>query len=248
MVSEPTYHPFASTVKLDTYHQKQVRKALLATMDPELCAYLDKMSSDAVARADKMNNDVNTILKALVAHTARIDSLTTWKPDLEAYFAKLELSVSTLQATPPATRSSVESRRPRQQVISTDNQATMSRSTPGGLRGCNSHHCLVDALAFVGSSSDVNSCNIPLCWYQFQGAASCNLFINVVACHCRLCITVAAIQLASSRKKCSRSQQKSFRGRRFQLSSSLGPTKSAVSPIKKVVVVAGSSNLANRFQ
>lgn len=72
-------------------------------MNPDLRAYLDRMNEYAAARADKMNNDVDTILKALAAQTARIDSLATWKPDLEACFAKLELSVTALQAVPPTT-------------------------------------------------------------------------------------------------------------------------------------------------
>uniref|UniRef100_M8CAT1 Uncharacterized protein n=1 Tax=Aegilops tauschii TaxID=37682 RepID=M8CAT1_AEGTA len=53
-------------------------------MDPALKAYLDKMSDEATARANKQDGDNNAILQALATQTARIDSLVTWKPELEA--------------------------------------------------------------------------------------------------------------------------------------------------------------------
>lgn len=73
-------------------------------MDPALKAYLDKMSDEATTRADKMreeatarakkqDGDTTTILQALATQTTRIDSHVTWKPELEARFAQLKLSV-----------------------------------------------------------------------------------------------------------------------------------------------------------
>ena len=52
-------------------------------MDPELRAYLEQMNNDTATR-------FNTILKALVVQTSRINHLATWKPDLEARFVTLE--------------------------------------------------------------------------------------------------------------------------------------------------------------
>ncbi|KAE8767146.1 hypothetical protein D1007_61531 [Hordeum vulgare] len=72
-------------------------------MDPVLKAYLDKMSDDAAARANKQDSATNAILQAVATQTARIDTLVTWKPELEARFAQLELSVAALQAASPPT-------------------------------------------------------------------------------------------------------------------------------------------------
>lgn len=91
---------------LDTRRRKQARDHLLATMNPDLRAYHNKMSDDATARANKQDSDTSTILQALAAQTARIDSLVTWKPELEARFVRLELSVAALQAAPPTPASS----------------------------------------------------------------------------------------------------------------------------------------------
>ncbi|XP_044419836.1 uncharacterized protein [Triticum aestivum] len=78
-------------------------------MDPALKAYLDKMSDEATARANKQDGDNNAILQALATQTARIDSLVTWKPELEARFAQLELSVAALQAASSSTAPSIGS-------------------------------------------------------------------------------------------------------------------------------------------
>lgn len=78
-------------------------------MDPGLKAYLDKMSDEAAARTNKMSDEAaarankqdgnnNTILQALATQSAWIDSLVTRKPEMEARFAQLELSVAALQA------------------------------------------------------------------------------------------------------------------------------------------------------
>lgn len=73
-------------------------------MDLELHAYLDKMNSDAIDHANEQDNISASILKALDTQMARIDSLATWKPQLKARFAKLDLSVSAFQeASPTAT-------------------------------------------------------------------------------------------------------------------------------------------------
>ncbi|KAE8814362.1 hypothetical protein D1007_08430 [Hordeum vulgare] len=103
-----TYHPSPPPpiAVLDTRRRKQAREHLLATMDPVLKAYLDKMSEDAAARAKKQDSDTNAILQAVATHTARIDALVTWKPELEARFVQLELSVAALQAASPPTTTS----------------------------------------------------------------------------------------------------------------------------------------------
>uniref|UniRef100_A0A453DDL0 Reverse transcriptase domain-containing protein n=1 Tax=Aegilops tauschii subsp. strangulata TaxID=200361 RepID=A0A453DDL0_AEGTS len=94
---------------LETRSQKQARDHLLATMDLALKAYLDKMSDEAAARANKQEGDNSAILQALATQTARIDALVTWKPELEARFAQLELSVAALQAASPSTAPSTGS-------------------------------------------------------------------------------------------------------------------------------------------
>lgn len=67
-------------------------------MDPELCAYLDRLDSNANDRAAAADAKYDSIIERLDAQTARIDSLADWKRELEARFAKLELSVASLQA------------------------------------------------------------------------------------------------------------------------------------------------------
>ncbi|KAE8767253.1 hypothetical protein D1007_61423 [Hordeum vulgare] len=101
-------------------------------MDPVLKAYLDNMSDEAAARANKKDSATNTILQAVATQTARIDTLITWKPELEARFAHLELSVAALQATSPPTTTSNGS--PQSRARSTGNQATTHLCTPGSLR------------------------------------------------------------------------------------------------------------------
>lgn len=73
-------------------------------MDPELRAYLDRLDSNANDRAAAADAKYDSIIERLDAQTARIDSLADWKRELEARFAKLELSVASLQAasTTPA--------------------------------------------------------------------------------------------------------------------------------------------------
>jgi hypothetical protein len=67
-------------------------------MDPALKAYLDKMNDEAIARANKQDDNNKAILKAVATQTARIDALVCWRPELEARFAQLESSVAALQA------------------------------------------------------------------------------------------------------------------------------------------------------
>lgn len=78
-------------------------------MDPALKAYLDKLNDEAIARANKQDDDNRAILKAVATQTARIDALVTWKPELEARFAQLELSVAALQAASSSTAPSTGS-------------------------------------------------------------------------------------------------------------------------------------------
>ncbi|KAF7079270.1 hypothetical protein CFC21_083525 [Triticum aestivum] len=106
----PPFHAATAQISvLETRRQKQVRDHLIATMDPALKAYLDKMSDEATARANKQDGDNNAILQALATQTARIDSLVTWKPELEARFTQLELSVAALQAASSSTAPSIGS-------------------------------------------------------------------------------------------------------------------------------------------
>ena len=72
-------------------------------MDPALKAYLDKMSDDTIARANKQDDDSKAILKAVATQTARIDALVSWKPEMEERFAQLESSVAALQAASTST-------------------------------------------------------------------------------------------------------------------------------------------------
>ena len=83
-------------VKLDTCCRKQAHEALIATMNPELRAYLNRINNDITLHADKMNNDIAPILKALVAQTARIDAETESRSPL-----RQARSVSALQTTLP---------------------------------------------------------------------------------------------------------------------------------------------------
>ena len=98
-------------------------------MDPELRAYLDRLDSNTSERAAVADARSASILKAFDAQIARIDALTAWKPDLEARFAQLELSVAALHAasSPAATTSSGAPRTPS------------SFMTPGDLHGQSGH-------------------------------------------------------------------------------------------------------------
>ena len=139
-----THHPSTAaddtTAALETRRQKQARDFLIANMDPALKAYLDKMSDDTVARANKQDDDSKAILKAVATQTARIDALVSWKPELEARFAQLESAVATLQAASSALAPTPPSTDPRRLQLhrsrarSKGNQATARHCNPGDLR------------------------------------------------------------------------------------------------------------------
>lgn len=114
-------------------------------MDPELRACLDRLDSNAnerAAAADAKSNEraaaadakSNSILKALDAQTERIDALVAWRLELEARFAKLELSVAALQAASPAAATLVDRRcrlpSSRRPATSTGTLATARRISP----------------------------------------------------------------------------------------------------------------------
>ena len=64
-------------------------------MDPELRALLELMEHNATKCSEHL-------LKALDAQTEHIDALAAWRPELEARFAKLEVSVAALQSASTA--------------------------------------------------------------------------------------------------------------------------------------------------
>ena len=82
-----------ATTTLETRRQKQARDSLIANMVPVLKAYLDKLNDEAITRARHQEEDNKAILQAGATQTARVDAPVTWKPELEARFAQLKLSV-----------------------------------------------------------------------------------------------------------------------------------------------------------
>lgn len=83
-------------------------------MDPTLKEYLDKPHQDA-------KTDSVFVLKQLQTQSSQIEDLLPWKPDLEARYAKLETTVTTLKAavvnwsdaSPPSAASYARRRSPR---------------------------------------------------------------------------------------------------------------------------------------
>ena len=68
-------------------------------MDPALKEYLDAMRKDAVeikASIDSTNSTVTSMAQKLEAQSTQLSDLCSWKPDLEARFAKLQASVADL--------------------------------------------------------------------------------------------------------------------------------------------------------
>ena len=99
---------------LETCKQTADRQRLLATMDPALKSYLDKLTETLTKANEDTRADIKGLSARIDSQSARVDALTTWKPDLESRLSKLQETVGMLQSGWPPTLAAADggSRRP----------------------------------------------------------------------------------------------------------------------------------------